>query len=74
MYTNAPSRIQTVNKLGSIDVKFADVLRNCEDAVLDTAEGFALLSCDPGRDSWNTVMVPLLRILQASSTDRCRAR
>jgi arylesterase / paraoxonase len=74
LYTNAPSRIQKVNRLGHVDVKFEDVLRNCEDVVLDTKEGFALLSCDPGRDSWNTVMVYLLYELRNfMPTDHYRA-
>ncbi|EME85517.1 uncharacterized protein MYCFIDRAFT_130988, partial [Pseudocercospora fijiensis CIRAD86] len=31
-------------------------IRNCEDIYLSQTHGYALLSCDPGRDSWNTVM------------------
>lgn len=41
----------------SYEVKFADQIRNCEDAVLVEARGIALLACDPGRETWNTVMV-----------------
>jgi arylesterase/paraoxonase len=38
-------------------VKFVNAVRNCEDVVLDEARGVAILSCDAGRDKWNTVMV-----------------
>jgi len=31
-------------------------LRNCEDHVLDPSTKLAYISCDPGRDRWNTVM------------------
>lgn len=47
-------------------MKFADKLRNCEDALLDEAMGLAILSCDVGRDKWNTIMVR--RILFAGSS------
>ena len=57
IYANAPSRFQRVNNLQQRNIKFADGVRNCEDVLLDATEGFALLSCDPGRDTWNTVMV-----------------
>lgn len=40
-------------------IKFRDQIRNCEDVVLDEGAGVAILSCDPGRDRWNTVMVKL---------------
>jgi hypothetical protein len=42
------------------EIKFADTNRNCEDAVLDEKNGIAILTCDPGRDKWNTVMVFML--------------
>lgn len=67
MYTNAPSRLQKINNLKSIDVRFTDILRYCEDAVLDTDAGFALLSCDAGRGEWNTVMACALCNLDISS-------
>jgi hypothetical protein len=41
----------------SYKIKFPDVLRNCEDVLLDEELGIAYLSCDPGRDWWNAVMV-----------------
>lgn len=41
----------------SHQVKFADQVRNCEDAVLVESRGIALLACDTGRENWNTVMV-----------------
>lgn len=39
------------------EVKFAGSLKNCEDVIIEPTGGFALLSCSPGRDRWNTVMV-----------------
>lgn len=56
-YGNAPSRLPRVNNVKNLQVKFADQIRNCEDVAIDAFEGFAILSCDPGRDLWNTVMV-----------------
>lgn len=56
-YSNAPGRLTHINNVKNLQVKFADQIRNCEDCAIDTHEGFALLSCDPGRDLWNTVMV-----------------
>lgn len=41
----------------SYDVKFTDQVRSCEDVVLIEDWGLALLVCDPGRETWNTVMV-----------------
>jgi hypothetical protein len=41
----------------SHSVKFGDRIRNCEDAVLVPSRRVAILACDPGRDTWNTVMV-----------------
>ena len=46
-----------INNVKNLQIRFADQVRNCEDMAIDTFEGFAILSCDPGRDSWNTVMV-----------------
>lgn len=57
LYSNAPGRLQPVNNLPNAEIRFQDVVRNCEDAYIDRAAGFVLLSCDPGRDRWNTVMV-----------------
>lgn len=44
-------------KLMAYQVSFSDDIRNCEDVFLNDAEAWMLLSCDPGRDQWNTVMV-----------------
>lgn len=57
LYNNAPSRLDRINTLEDPSIKFHDTLRNCEDVLLEEKEGFALLSCDPSRDTWNTVMV-----------------
>ncbi|KAL1877447.1 hypothetical protein Daus18300_002433 [Diaporthe australafricana] len=56
-YFNAPVRMPKHANFTSYEIKFADQIRNCEDAVLVEARGLALLACDPGRETWNTVMV-----------------
>ncbi|KAJ6781859.1 hypothetical protein PWT90_08920 [Aphanocladium album] len=53
---NAPDRIEKVNTFQNYQVKFADRLRNCEDAVLLKDRQLAITACDPGRDKWNVVM------------------
>ncbi|KAG6357621.1 hypothetical protein INS49_013498 [Diaporthe citri] len=55
-YSNAPERMPRHANFTSYEVKFADQIRNCEDAVLVENGGIALLACDPGRETWNTVM------------------
>lgn len=57
MVVNRPSNLEKITNLSLQDIRFADHMRNCEDVVLDTQGGFALFSCSPGRDKWNTVMV-----------------
>ncbi|OJD36759.1 serum paraoxonase lactonase 3 [Diplodia corticola] len=37
-------------------IKHQDILKNCEDVVVLEDQGVAILSCDPQRDAWNTVM------------------
>lgn len=37
-------------------IKFDSVLKNCEGAVVVPELSTAFLSCDPGRDKWNTVL------------------
>jgi hypothetical protein len=59
---NRPGSLQNLNRFKSHEVKFRDQLRNCEDVLLEEAMGIAFLSCNPGRDQWNTVMVRPLRI------------
>lgn len=54
---NAPGRLAKMNTFENYEVKFADRLRNCEDAVLLTERQLAITACDPGRDKWNVVMV-----------------
>ncbi|KAF2032203.1 calcium-dependent phosphotriesterase [Setomelanomma holmii] len=56
MFTNRPGSLVEINTFKSLDVKFTDTIKNCEDVVLVEDKGVALLSCDPGRDRWNTVM------------------
>ncbi|KAF2819976.1 calcium-dependent phosphotriesterase [Ophiobolus disseminans] len=53
---NRPGKLLHVNGFKGYEVKFADRIRNCEDVVLEEELGVAILSCDPGRDRWNTVM------------------
>ncbi|KAK7724671.1 hypothetical protein SLS63_008508 [Diaporthe eres] len=55
-YFNAPARMPNYANFTSYEIKFADKIRNCEDAVLVETRGLALLACDPGRETWNTVM------------------
>jgi arylesterase / paraoxonase len=59
LYTNRPSQLQEVSAFKDYKIAFQDVVRNCEDVVLDEELGIAYFSCDPGRDRWNTVMVDL---------------
>jgi arylesterase/paraoxonase len=65
LWTNRPSNIKELNAFQSSSIKFEDLVRNCEDAVLNEKLGLAYLSCDPGRDRWNTVLV---RIPERAST------
>lgn len=59
--SNAPGKLQPIHNLGLYEIRFADQVRNCEDVLLlEDSPGWALLSCDAGRDKWNTVMVRLV--------------
>jgi len=49
--------LKEYNILPSAGVEFEDIVRSCEDVYMNTDDGWAILSCDPGRSSWNTVMV-----------------
>ncbi|KAL1612074.1 hypothetical protein SLS60_000297 [Paraconiothyrium brasiliense] len=55
---NRPGSYTPIDAFKSHDIKFRDVrgFRNCEDVLLDEGLGVAILSCDEGRDKWNTVM------------------
>ncbi|KAL4938888.1 hypothetical protein BDV06DRAFT_231469 [Aspergillus oleicola] len=53
---NKPENLLEINKFSTSSLKFANKVRNCEDGVIVQEDGFAILSCDPGRDLWNTVM------------------
>ncbi|OAA48033.1 Six-bladed beta-propeller, TolB-like protein [Beauveria brongniartii RCEF 3172] len=53
---NAPDRLKKINTLKNYEIKFADRMRNCEDAVLLKERQLAITACDPGRDNWNVVM------------------
>ncbi|KAI1381968.1 putative paraoxonase [Hypoxylon crocopeplum] len=55
-YFNALGRMPSHANFTSYEVKFTDRIRNCEDVLLVEARSLALLACDLGRDSWNTVM------------------
>jgi arylesterase/paraoxonase len=63
MFAHRPSVFQNVTTFRSQTVKFADKVRNCEDVVMVETLGVAFLSCDPGRDGWNTVMVRSVLVL-----------
>ncbi|KAI6642439.1 hypothetical protein MCOR14_002520 [Pyricularia oryzae] len=67
IYANRPHKLPPVNASfvatteaggsgGRHAVLFADRIRNCEDGFAVPELGVAFLSCDPGRDGWNTVM------------------
>ncbi|KAF2867989.1 hypothetical protein BDV95DRAFT_630909 [Massariosphaeria phaeospora] len=56
LFSNRPGALQPFNHFKQHEVKFQNRIRNCEDVVLAEAQGLAILSCDPGRDRWNTVM------------------
>ncbi|KAJ4357319.1 uncharacterized protein N0V89_001894 [Didymosphaeria variabile] len=55
---NRPGSYTPIDTFKGHDIKFRDVrgFRNCEDVLLDEGLGLAILSCDEGRDKWNTVM------------------
>ncbi|TKA62193.1 hypothetical protein B0A55_10527 [Friedmanniomyces simplex] len=55
-YANRPGSLKDFNILPNAGVEHEDVVRNCEDVYMNDVEGWAVLSCDPGRDRWNTVM------------------
>ncbi|EKG17062.1 Glycoside hydrolase family 16 [Macrophomina phaseolina MS6] len=48
--------LQNVTVFKEQQIKHADILKNCEDVIILEEQGVALLSCDPQRDAWNTVM------------------
>ncbi|GME43172.1 Glycoside hydrolase family 16 [Neofusicoccum parvum] len=50
------SSLQNVSVFKEQDVKYKDILKNCEDVIILEEQGVAILSCDPQRDAWNTVM------------------
>jgi hypothetical protein len=54
---NRPGKLERINAFKSHEIRFTDQIRNCEDVILEEALGIAFVSCDPGRDRWNTVMV-----------------
>ncbi|KAL4781648.1 hypothetical protein BJX76DRAFT_349983 [Aspergillus varians] len=54
--TNQPANLPEINKFASSSLKFANKVRNCEDGIIIEEDTMAILSCDPGRDLWNTVM------------------
>ncbi|KAH9868632.1 hypothetical protein J1614_007704 [Plenodomus biglobosus] len=56
MLSNGPGKIESFNHFKSLEIKFKDRIRNCEDVLIEEGLGVAFLSCDPGRDRWNTVM------------------
>ncbi|KAF2132412.1 calcium-dependent phosphotriesterase [Dothidotthia symphoricarpi CBS 119687] len=51
---NRPGKFRGLYNIKSHEIKFQDQIRNCEDVIIE--DGIAFLSCDPGRDRWNTVM------------------
>jgi hypothetical protein len=57
MAASRPGSLQNLQTFASHEVKYQDRVRNCEDVIMEESLGVAFLSCDPGRDRWNTVMV-----------------
>lgn len=57
LYNNSPARLSHINTFSSYDIKFADRVRSCEDALIVESRGIAIVACDAGRERWNTVMV-----------------
>ncbi|KAI0895702.1 hypothetical protein F4806DRAFT_467662 [Annulohypoxylon nitens] len=55
IFNNAPGKLVHINNL-KYEIKFEDSVRDCEDALLIESKGLAIFSCDPGRESYNTVM------------------
>ncbi|KAH7402692.1 hypothetical protein BKA66DRAFT_449298 [Pyrenochaeta sp. MPI-SDFR-AT-0127] len=68
---NRPGKLQKIYSIKSHEIKFQNQIRNCEDVLLEEGMGIAFLSCDPGRDRWNTVMGTFLPAIgeQAGSDD-----
>jgi arylesterase/paraoxonase len=56
LLANRPAKFQNLRNFKNHEIKFQDQLRNCEDVLLEEGMGIAFLSCNPGRDQWNTVM------------------
>ncbi|KAL2822434.1 hypothetical protein BJX63DRAFT_376496 [Aspergillus granulosus] len=53
---NKPANLPEINTFTSYSHKLVNRVRNCEDGIIVEEDGLAILSCDPGRDLWNTVM------------------
>ncbi|KAL2840630.1 hypothetical protein BJX68DRAFT_246525 [Aspergillus pseudodeflectus] len=53
---NKPENLPEINKFSSHSYKLVNKVRNCEDGIIIEEDAFAILSCDSGRDLWNTVM------------------
>ncbi|KAF2632603.1 calcium-dependent phosphotriesterase [Macroventuria anomochaeta] len=56
MAVNRPGSFGNVRTFATHRIKYQDRVRNCEDVIMEESLGVAFLSCDPGRDRWNTVM------------------
>lgn len=56
LISNSPNNLPELNKFSTSSIRFQNKLRNCEDGIIIDEDALAILSCDPGRDLWNTVM------------------
>ncbi|KAL3478520.1 hypothetical protein BJX99DRAFT_104761 [Aspergillus californicus] len=56
LFNNKPENLPEINAFSSSSLKLAGKVRNCEDGLIVEEDAMAILSCDPGRDLWNTVM------------------
>ncbi|KAG5984816.1 hypothetical protein E4U55_003034 [Claviceps digitariae] len=66
-YKNSPNHLPRINTFSSYEVKFADRVRSCEDALIVESRGVAIVACDAGRERWNTVMGIFLEPLHSAS-------
>ncbi|KAL2819086.1 hypothetical protein BDW59DRAFT_123598 [Aspergillus cavernicola] len=53
---NVPEKLPEVNAFSTSSLKLVNKVRNCEDGIIVEEDAMAILSCDPTRDLWNTVM------------------
>jgi hypothetical protein len=60
--------VDVLVETGRADLACRPGLKYCEDVTFWDTEELALSSCDPGRASWNTVMVYFFSLVRCSET------